>query len=764
MYTSNTNRVTGLSGIDTDSMVEKLIYAESTKYFRLQRQSTWKTWQQESYRSVIKSLQDFQNKYFTGSADTNFRYSTAFQNFKSQVLDANGQESNAVTIENATNSGNYEIDVTQVAKKDKYVSNRVEKKMESTKTDTDLANSINKYGSLSMNITFDGTTKEISITDTELAAASGNVAQVMNSKLTAAFGKESDGTSKVSFKSDATGSSFEMAKDGHSLSISEGTLRNDITGANGNVNDVKFDQLSNAPTKYNVTIDGTSYQLDLQFGGTEASARDYAIAFNEALKKAKELDSSGNVKNDADGNPVTKNILNDLGAYVQDVGDKDTDGNNLNTNFIIRFSNDTNSKDITINPLNGTDSNGAAVSSMTLSHRGSISEMGFKAGQSSNINPANTNDTARDALGLTDMTIEINGISIDLDADVNLNTLMAKINDSDAGVKMSYNGVTGRFTMESAEEGAMNEISFGSDANTQQFLQAVGFADSTGTLVTRSSVAQDAVFSIDGVQTSRSSNTVELDGLKFTINKETTAGPITVGAQYDVDSTFEKIKTFVDDYNALIDELNGKVTEKRAKADDYTYYEPLTDQQKKELDEDEIEKWEKKAKTGLLYNDSAVNTILSTMRSSMYQSVTLSDGSKIALYDIGITTSSDYTKKGKLEIDEDKLKEAIKNKGDDIQELFTQTEKGLSDRINGIIDSNIKGRFGTLRQKAGIEGTETATENILSRQIKQLQQQIKDEKKRLIKKENNYYLMFANMESAMTKQDSQLSALTAYMG
>ena len=38
IYTSNTNRVTGLSGIDTESMIDKLMKAESLKYNRLEKE------------------------------------------------------------------------------------------------------------------------------------------------------------------------------------------------------------------------------------------------------------------------------------------------------------------------------------------------------------------------------------------------------------------------------------------------------------------------------------------------------------------------------------------------------------------------------------------------------------------------------------------------------------------------------------------------------------------------------------------------------
>lgn len=78
------------------------------------------------------------------------------------------------------------------------------------------------------------------------------------------------------------------------------------------------------------------------------------------------------------------------------------------------------------------------------------------------------------------------------------------------------------------------------------------------------------------------------------------------------------------------------------------------------MSEDEIEKWEAKAKSGLLRNDSILTNGLYGMRSSFMNSVAgLGDATMDSLAEIGITTSSTYSDGGKLVIDEDKLRSAI---------------------------------------------------------------------------------------------------------
>ena len=155
------------------------------------------------------------------------------------------------------------------------------------------------------------------------------------------------------------------------------------------------------------------------------------------------------------------------------------------------------------------------------------------------------------------------------------------------------------------------------------------------------------------------------------------------------------------------------------------------------------------------------------MRSAIYTPVTKSDGTKTALYDLGITTSSEYADSGKLVIDETKLKDAIKNNIDDIQAIFTgkgtTSGKGLAENLEGIIESAV-GRKGALREKAGIAGTSSVNENTLSKQIKDLNEKISREKEKLISKEQRYYSMFSMMESSIMNSNNQINALFSMMG
>jgi len=185
----------------------------------------------------------------------------------------------------------------------------------------------------------------------------------------------------------------------------------------------------------------------------------------------------------------------------------------------------------------------------------------------------------------------------------------------------------------------------------------------------------------DATDIEKTSNSFTVNGINITAKQ---IGNTTVKIDTNVDSVYDKIKSFVDKYNELITTVNEKLDEKF-----YRDFPPLTDQQREELKDSEIELWDEKSKSGLLRDDTILSDVLSDVRQSLYGSVyssydadDASNTSKISGYSqltaIGITTGT-YAEKGKLIIDEQKLKTAISENVDSVLELFF---KAPSDAVN----------------------------------------------------------------------------------
>lgn len=747
MYTNNVNRITGLSGIDTDTLVDQMMNAESAKYNKMQQSVQWKQWQQDAYRKASKMIQEFESKYFKGDKSTNFRYTEAFQNFKNSVKNADGTDSDAVTVESSSIKGNYELEIEQLAKASSITgSSSVTGSLLSKNSITDMIDKLQDGDKIKVEL--DGVVKTITIDDLDLVDDTAFIDN-LNDKLKTAFGTEQDANGntvqKVSVSDQGGKLSFDTSL-GHSLKLTDATKRTEDVSKYVGFDSSLFQDgkvSADTNTSLRVQVGSDYYDVDISL----KSGDDYKAVtskIQKALKKAKSVDATGNPINGTNGSQTVKDISGSLSASL----DKDT-----NT---ILFKNNNSSEDVSITFSAG-DSVFSESGTTVLNHTGAFGDMGLTSGAT---NKLNLDSKLKNSLGITTaQSVTINGVDIDIDPEESMSSFINKVNKSDANVNLSYDKTTQKFKLESKEMGSTSQITV-SDPDGFLLNSLKIDPNNTANVVQ----GQDSIFYVDGVKTTRTSNDVEIDGLKLTLNKTTATGsPIKIGSEYDTDSTFDKIKSFVDDYNTLIEALNLNINEKRTKSGKYDHYEPLTEAQKSELSDKEIEQWEEKAKTGLLYRDENISSFLSKMRTIMYKTVDVGGGRKLGLYELGITTSDDYKDNGKLVIDEKKLREAIKTDGDAIQTLFTKPNEGIADQLSKVIDDTT-GIKGSLRIKAGIEGTASDIDNLISDELDDLSDRMKLEKQRLYDKEMKLYQMFASMESAVNKQNNQLQALQSMMG
>lgn len=404
-----------------------------------------------------------------------------------------------------------------------------------------------------------------------------------------------------------------------------------------------------------------------------------------------------------------------------------------------------------------------------------LSYLKYTSGDSNRINRSHTLETIANqnpALGLTfssdEISITINEQSFTFSKDDTLSSVMNSINsDSEAKVTMSYDEVTDKITFTAKQMGT------GNTADIQ---------DTSGTFFSSVLTAgEDATFEIDGQSLTRPSNNVEVNGIRYTLLGESGVEK-TISLTKDVDSIYDSIKTFIDDYNEIIGNINDKLSEKYDRN-----YQPLTAEEKESFSEDDLKSWEEKAKTGLLRNDSILSKIATDMRKAIYDSVSGVSG---ILSDVGISTGI-YKDKGKLTINEDKLRDAITNNSDKLESLFVKksdthslysrtltsterttryNEEGFINRIYDIIEDNTSilldsdGNKGILLQKAGIDSDSSSFNSSLFKEITDYNTRIYEMTERLYDKEDSYYKRFSAMEAAINKMNSQSSWLSSQMG
>ncbi|WP_142414797.1 flagellar filament capping protein FliD [Hathewaya massiliensis] len=364
---------------------------------------------------------------------------------------------------------------------------------------------------------------------------------------------------------------------------------------------------------------------------------------------------------------------------------------------------------------------------------------------------------------------------IALTKDSSLSDIFNKIKQETKGeVVAKYSELTKKITFETKATGKDTGI---------EVTDAGIFGVAFGTMES----GKDANFSISipgstaSIPKTSSTNTFTADGITYNFVKNGTT-EFTLGK--NVDKAYDKIKGFVDEYNKLIDKISGKVGEKK----DYSF-KPLSEEQRKELKDDEIKKWDEKAKLGLLRGDSDLQNMLNNLRKAFFQNV---EGINVRFGDkLGISTSSDYLKGGKIEINESKFKQALRDDSEGVLKLFTKisdtpysavdkdkrekrySENGIFQRVKDVFLDYTRtlgygsDKKGILIEKAGIKdeyGSFNEFKNYISEQMKEKDKVIFNLEKDLGRRENKYYMQFAQLEKMMNKMNSQSSWLMSQLG
>ena len=346
--------------------------------------------------------------------------------------------------------------------------------------------------------------------------------------------------------------------------------------------------------------------------------------------------------------------------------------------------------------------------------------------------------------------------------------LIDKLNDDELGIEAKLDN-TGRLLIKSTSEPAEN-LTFTVDRadtsksaeNARGLLNGLGIsadtkltADSTGINV----AGTDAKVTIDGRDYTSDTAKLTVGNVTYSLASK---GATTVTVNQDTDKLVENVKQFVEDYNKMLDKLNELYYEEQ-----YKDYDVLTQNQEKSMTKDQIDKWNEKAKSGLLNHNSTVGKIISDMRQAIYTPVDSVDSKYNTLMSIGISSSTD---RGHLSLDEDKLKKAINDDPNCVRQLLTSTgevtdskgksstdygKEGVAQRISDSLFNNLK----TMRSYAGTS-TEIDDSSELGNLIRDMQTKMSNFKTMMTAFENTLYKKYDAMEIAIQRMSVSLGYIT----
>lgn len=418
----------------------------------------------------------------------------------------------------------------------------------------------------------------------------------------------------------------------------------------------------------------------------------------------------------------------------------------------------------------------------------------------------NVNDTIKFTIATNKGSVDINYTDLN---QVNLDDIIDKINDADIGVSAIYDSDLDRVFLQTSDTGAENTISItdnstiaagGSFITGNDSVLKLNYVDDNGVSQVVADNTQytgkDSIIDFGAAKDiTQSSNSLSIHNVHLSLKQ---TGPTTLTVDTNVDAIYKKVEDFIKQYNELINKLGQELGEKR-----YSDYRPLTDEQRGELTDAQIDQWEEKAKSGLLRNDEVIESSYQRIRMGMYQEVSGVSGEYNQLTQLGITTQkfSSGSVGGKLEIyDKNKLIEAIQKDPDGViellfkepsQELASKSESKLSaSELNqkraesGLIRrlyDNIAGGMKNLIIKAG-PGSDAelyrsvnssilidfvadyGSISLLDKDESEVDDRLDILYDRMDMMEDRYWRQFSAMESALQKMNQQSAWLSQQLG
>lgn len=275
---------------------------------------------------------------------------------------------------------------------------------------------------------------------------------------------------------------------------------------------------------------------------------------------------------------------------------------------------------------------------------------------------------------------------------------------------------------------------------------------------------QDAVIELNGATFESTTNTFSINGLTIKATAETAEDEvITLTTDTDVDGIYNKIKDFIKEYNELMTEMYTKYNAPSAGS-----YEPLTEEEEEALTEKQVEKWEEKLTTAALRKDSTLSSVLSAMRTSMSQSYEI-NGKSYSLSTFGIANlnyfEAEENERANFHIDGNADDEATSGKEDKLRAAIVADPEGttafFSELMNGLYKTVNDRLVSTTATKSAMKIYDDKT---MKSQYDSYTQKLADWEKKIDKYRERYEKQFSRMEVAMSKMQSQTSALSSFFG
>lgn len=789
------NGIYGLSGsgLDIESMVKVGMLSKQSQYDKMQQQYTKNEWVKEAFVDMYGKVQTFNN-------------STLSQYKMSSSMNARSAESSNSSVKvmanaNAASMTHY-VDVTKSATNAYLIGENSITRKGGSQTSTELADAL-----------FSSIRKNGAGTTVYYKDANGDDQQAKASAVAFKFsvGDGVNGGLNVSNTDVLTAGLSSSAKTGeYKVSVTQLATAAEITGSatsmtrydsDGNaVSGSTSSQLKDLLFK-NLTIESgkvKSYETVAGFSNNDTDFTGAAKAVSFKLSdgsNTSEISVTYNQINNGFTLGDLADKINDAGLNITASYDSDTQefslvnsqtGSSNEISFTLDYNNNGTgyAGHTTVALLNGLQLGSFAYNSTT-----SVAGQDAALTINGTAVTSETNDFSKNGINYSLKTTGESTVKVDTDAmkkttisvtygqladGYTFNDLTAAINTLGTNVRAMYDSVNDRFSFFNSESGSSNGVSLtmannnDGGATATEFFNALGLKQSasgeladdalTFTAGQNTSVyGTNASVKVDGMSYDITSNKLSVNGVTYDFTGATAGTTSTVTVTQDTDSIISKVKSFIDDYNNLLKTLTDAYNEKPNSS-----YKPLTDAQREQMKDEQIEKWEEKAKSGLLYHDQTLGKLISEMREAVSTPIEGVAGKYNSIFTIGISTTGT---KGQLTLDEDKLKAALVDDPDSVYNVFAKldsndmdnaSKSGIAQRLGDVFTSNMK----NIRSHSGTDLT-TSDDSDLSKLLRELQTKMSNFKAMMNAFEDKLYKRYDSMETALARLGTQLNYVSS---
>lgn len=316
-------------------------------------------------------------------------------------------------------------------------------------------------------------------------------------------------------------------------------------------------------------------------------------------------------------------------------------------------------------------------------------------------------------------------------------------------------------TPEVTDEFSIREKPSG-DNKTGRLLQVLGLGEKAE--VKNGAVkldGTDAKIRLNGATYTSSNNNFSINGLNITttgVTGDEDKDAITVTTSTDTQAIYDKVKDFLTQYNNLINEMT-----KLYNADSAKDYEPLTDEEKEEMTDTEIQKWEKKIKDSLLRRDSALDSIMTIMTSTMSKAYDV-NGKSYSFSTFGIHTlgflNAPKNEQNAFHIDGDEDDTNTSGNKDQLMAAIKDDPDAVIGFLKQVTSELYKGIDGKMKSTSLSSAYTVYNDKEITKQKSELAKTIKKWEDKATSQEDYYYKKFAQMEKALTQMQSQTQNIT----